>query len=195
MNRKILGALFLLIVAALGAGYWGTKRSARKADEACIQVITSAKNSTTGEIKEYSTPCDVPAGWEIVDNSMSTNPLLIGNDAIYVPDQKPGKTVEIHTVVMSDKGFVAIHQDSNGKPGAIIGTSKLLPMAGSEGVVITLSRETRNQEVLFAVLHKDDGDGVFNATKDLIVRDDADAEVMIRFTIDVNARPAFESKL
>jgi hypothetical protein len=30
----------------------------------CPQVITLAKNSTTGECKTFSTPCDVPEGWE-----------------------------------------------------------------------------------------------------------------------------------
>lgn len=29
----------------------------------CIQVITPARNNATGEIREFSTPCDVPQGW------------------------------------------------------------------------------------------------------------------------------------
>jgi len=32
--------------------------------EACIQVITSARNPQTREIREFPTPCDVPEGWE-----------------------------------------------------------------------------------------------------------------------------------
>ncbi len=34
------------------------------APRACIQVITPAKNLTTGEIKDFPTPCDVPEGWQ-----------------------------------------------------------------------------------------------------------------------------------
>jgi hypothetical protein len=30
----------------------------------CIQVIQKAKNKTTGEVREFPTPCDVPEGWE-----------------------------------------------------------------------------------------------------------------------------------
>ncbi|MDP2630378.1 MAG: hypothetical protein Q8P56_03135 [Candidatus Uhrbacteria bacterium] len=30
----------------------------------CIQVIAPARNKTTGEVKEFPTPCDVPDGWE-----------------------------------------------------------------------------------------------------------------------------------
>jgi hypothetical protein len=33
--------------------------------EFCIQVITPAYNSTTGEVKDFPTPCDVPEGWII----------------------------------------------------------------------------------------------------------------------------------
>ncbi len=33
-------------------------------EEICIQVITPAYNLKTGECKEFSTPCDVPEGWE-----------------------------------------------------------------------------------------------------------------------------------
>lgn len=32
-------------------------------DISCIQVITPAYNPTTGEVKEFSTPCDIPEGW------------------------------------------------------------------------------------------------------------------------------------
>lgn len=31
---------------------------------ACIQVITRARNTQTGEIKDFPTPCDVPQGWQ-----------------------------------------------------------------------------------------------------------------------------------
>lgn len=29
----------------------------------CIQVITPAQNQQTGEVRDFPTPCDVPAGW------------------------------------------------------------------------------------------------------------------------------------
>lgn len=35
---------------------------------ACIQVITPAKNPQTGECKEFSTPCNVPSGWTVVES-------------------------------------------------------------------------------------------------------------------------------
>ncbi len=34
--------------------------------KSCIQVITTAKDPVSGIIKDFPTPCDVPAGWTIV---------------------------------------------------------------------------------------------------------------------------------
>lgn len=33
-------------------------------EESCVQVITPAVNKETGEVKNFSTPCDIPQGWE-----------------------------------------------------------------------------------------------------------------------------------
>ena len=38
-------------------------------EKICIQAITSAKNPSTGETKQFSTPCDVPVGWEVVNEA------------------------------------------------------------------------------------------------------------------------------
>lgn len=38
-------------------------------EKICIQVVTSAKNTSTGETKDFTTPCDVPVGWEIVSEA------------------------------------------------------------------------------------------------------------------------------
>lgn len=36
----------------------------------CAQVITPARNPETGEIREFPTPCDVPEGWEVIQNDI-----------------------------------------------------------------------------------------------------------------------------
>ncbi|MBI2011410.1 hypothetical protein HYS91_01445 [Candidatus Daviesbacteria bacterium] len=46
-------------------------------DEVCIQVITPAKNSKTGECKEFPTPCDVPNGWEKVESCSGNLPQFL----------------------------------------------------------------------------------------------------------------------
>ncbi len=45
--------------------------------EMCAQVITSARNSKTGECKDFPTPCDVPEGWEKVASCNPNDILLL----------------------------------------------------------------------------------------------------------------------
>lgn len=49
-----------------------TVPTATPVTSACIQVITPAKNSLTGECVNFATPCEVKAGWEKI-SSCSTN--------------------------------------------------------------------------------------------------------------------------
>jgi hypothetical protein len=39
-------------------------------DTVCAQVITSARNPDTGDITEFPTPCDVPEGWDVIQNDI-----------------------------------------------------------------------------------------------------------------------------
>jgi len=36
----------------------------------CAQVITPAINPETKEIREFPTPCDVPDGWDVIQNDI-----------------------------------------------------------------------------------------------------------------------------
>ena len=69
--------VILLGVIAAGILLWWlyTDRPAAVTENnngvSCIQVITPARNPETGEVKEFSTPCDIPEGWEQVDTSSS----------------------------------------------------------------------------------------------------------------------------
>ncbi len=41
-----------------------------KDQSACAQVVTSARNPKTGDIRQFPTPCDVPDGWEVIQNDI-----------------------------------------------------------------------------------------------------------------------------
>lgn len=36
----------------------------------CAQVITPARDPASGDIREFPTPCDVPEGWEVIQNDI-----------------------------------------------------------------------------------------------------------------------------
>jgi len=63
----IFGYLFLVLSFLLAVYLiyqWQYRDPAPVRTQICIQVMTPARNAATGEIREFSTPCDVPDGWE-----------------------------------------------------------------------------------------------------------------------------------
>ncbi len=115
--------------------------------------------------------------------------LVIGVNAIYVAEQAPSRTLSVAVVHLEKPGFVAIHEDAAGAPGGILGVSGALPAGETNKVAaIPLSRLTRDGETLYAMLHLDDGDGVFNAVKDKPALDSTHAlPVMMIVTVSAEA--------
>jgi len=130
------------------------------------------------------------------DNGMDTDAALVKHGAavsvtpagdttpkaknmLSVSNQKAGPTVDIDEVSLQKPGFVAIHTDDHGKPGAIIAHSGLISAGTKQDLVINYA--TKAGSVYYAMLHADNGDGKFDPTKDLpIVGSDA-MPVMAKF--------------
>lgn len=76
--RALLVATFGVI--ALGLVWWAgwthagagllSHQTVSHGDVVCVQVVTSARDPKTGYIKQFPTPCDVPAGWEVIQNDV-----------------------------------------------------------------------------------------------------------------------------
>ncbi len=98
---------------------------------------------------------------------------------IVMSDQYPGNVVYISSVQLAKGGWVAIHADNNGTPGEIIGTQWF--DAGINPGKITLTKPTVEGGLYYAMLHSDDGDKVFNATKDVPLKDSRGNTIMKPF--------------
>ncbi len=106
-------------------------------------------------------------GYEEPDSSRDSAGFIIGTNAIYVAEQVPSETLSIAVVRLEKPGFVVIHEDVTGVPGGILGASELLMEGETNNLAsIPLSRLTRDGETLYAMLHLDDGDGIFDAMND-----------------------------
>ncbi len=75
------------------------------------------------------------------------------------------------------------------KPGKILGASGVLQAGDTKNLTpITLSRATADGETLYAMLHLDDGNGVFNPAKDKPALDFlGGSPVMMIFTVSMDA--------
>ncbi|MCH7759019.1 hypothetical protein IID20_01545 [Patescibacteria group bacterium] len=121
--------------------------------------------------------------------SGSTNtvePLLIGNNAIYVSDVKPSTSVKVGFAILAGGGYVVIHEDSEGKPGAIIGNSDVLPQGENRDFDVELTRESIDDETLYAMLHSDNGDGEFNPAEDPPINSQGSI-ILMKFQVSASA--------
>ena len=99
---------------------------------------------------------------------------------LQVRNQPPGDSVLIDAVILAQNGWVVIHEDRDGQPGNILGARRL--GGGSHtGEQVALLRGTIGGLTYYAILHNEDGDGVFNHTKDLPLKNESDEIIMMRF--------------
>jgi len=107
---------------------------------------------------------------------------IVGDNAIAVSSDG-GIITDVQLVLLSKPGYVIIHADNGeGKPGAIIGSSQLLP-AGQGNNLTAVSSELTKGQTYFAMLHFDDGDGSFDPSTDLPVTNDDGNIILMKYVI------------
>ncbi|MCH7952057.1 hypothetical protein IH980_04955 [Patescibacteria group bacterium] len=167
MWSKIKDAWFIWVVIILAVvliayAIWTTQtqRPTAPAVEEVVEEVTEAgEASPSGEVRIFE------------------------DSEVEISDTTLGDTVIATRVLLSVPGYVVIHEDADGKPGAIIGASDLLPKGESEGMVVELDRPTEEGEVLYAMLHFDDGDLEFDAASDDPIIDEEGNIVLMKFVI------------
>jgi plastocyanin len=95
------------------------------------------------------------------------------------PMLKVGSEVLIDSFTLTAPGYIAIHEDVNSLPGNVIATSSLLTPGMHTNAVMNFKPKANTY--YWAVLHEDNGDGMFNATMDVAVKDMSGNIVMARF--------------
>ena len=113
-----------------------------------------------------------------VTEETQTPSATTGTDSIVISDQFPGNVVYVSTVSASKPVWVAIHEDKDGQPGAVMGYAHY-DAGTNPGGKITLSKSTVDGKTYYAVMHTDDGDSTFDATKDAPT-EDAKGNVIMR---------------
>lgn len=103
----------------------------------------------------------------------------VSKDSVSVEDQKAGNSVFIKSVAFVESGWVAIHEDLNGTPGNILGARRF--NAGKSDGIVELLRNTIAGNKYYTILHRDDGDGEFDHTKDFVIYDSEENPVSVTF--------------
>ncbi len=86
-----------------------------------------------------------------------------GPSSVTFEDQaSDGTSVVVTSVTLPAAGFVAVHADNNGSPGAVIGNSDLLPAGESTDVTVMLDEALAESAMVWPMIHIDmDRDGEY----------------------------------
>jgi len=110
---------------------------------------------------------EAPTNTDTASSTDQTNALSLNR--IVMSDQYPGNVVYLSSVQVEKPSWVVIQADKNGEPGDIIGSTYFT--AGINPGKITLTKPTLEGATYYAVIYTDDGDGKFDAKKDLPLED------------------------
>ncbi len=117
---------------------------------ACTQVSEPAATTT-----------EAPAAAPTTEQ-MAEGPATSPAEVVFEAQTSDGTTIVVASVTLPAPGFIAVHSNADGKPGAVIGHSELLPAGTSTDVVVTLDQPLEATDLLFPMAHIDvDGDGEY----------------------------------
>ncbi len=133
MNSKTIALVALVAVVAIGAYMWVGQNPAE------------------------------PVATESTETPVTATGMRAEENMVVVMEQKPGNSVHVSTVYLAEPGYVVIHADNDGAPGAVIGSSSLLKAGENTGITVTITQTTKDGDKLHAMLHSDtDSNGTFS---------------------------------
>lgn len=188
-SKAVAGVLFVgipIITFFLGYQYGIEAEQATELYRKSIQtqpaldVMKGGSGMINGMLPLDKKPAPGTMGGDVATQSM----MLAGPNAIVAQDQGPGRQITVANVVFEKTGYVVIHRaDATGQAGAVIGQSGIIS-GKAENVAISLKEMVAAGDTLIAMLHTDDGDGVYEFPgADMPLKDDAGSVVQMKFSI------------
>lgn len=168
MWKRVLAILFAITLVAAACGDDDAANTATADADETAPAATDA--SSEDEASEEEMTDEEMTEDEMTEDEMAAP--MTGPAEIAADDQTgDGSTVLIASVTLPTAGFVVIHADGDGGPGAVIGHSDLLPAGESVDVVVTLDAMIDVDSTLFPMAHVDAND---NGTYDFAPPDVVD---------------------
>jgi len=147
------------VAAAVGGGvYWYSVSSEPEIEP--VNLTTTEQHAQANNSNSQANTV-VPAG----DPSQ-----IRGKNILNIGPQSPGNSLIVDLVNLVKPGFIVIYQaNSKGQAGTLVAASPLIKAGTSEDLVVKAILKGNTTYVVS--LRNDDGDGKFNAAKDLILND------------------------
>lgn len=184
-NREFEGNLASDYAIELDEGYW-----ANQSGNLTLWVVLH-RDDGDGTFEPGEDPVQTSASGDApIAARFAVRKAASGPANVIAERDEPQATgrnaVTIEAVRLGTDGYVVIRADESGAPGRVVGSRAIT--AGEHGAVnVTIDEafyERRPEEfALWAVVHRSDGDGAFNASTDRAVTV-GDSTVMSRFWVE-----------
>lgn len=146
-TQIIIGAVLLVVV--IGGVWWVLARGANRSP---VQTTNTTVATTTNP---------APAAAEALPGAPTAE---ASGESVSVADQAAGETVRVSSVTLSERGWVAIRDDSGRTLGAA-----LFPAGTQTDVSVPLLRATEGKQHYQVLLYFDNGDKQFDLHTDTLV--------------------------
>ncbi len=160
MFKNSYPALIIVFVVAFLLGYGTSARLVNRQSGGAENKTAGYAANETGKVGE------VTDEMESAESSLAqiSASVAIGMNTVSANDQPAGSIVAV-TVKAGKDIWVAVHEDTGGKPGSILGAQ--LFTKGTHTGTVDLLRPMMAGRKYYAMLHADDGDHVFDHAKDM----------------------------
>jgi predicted lipoprotein with Yx(FWY)xxD motif len=179
----LIGALIVLLLAACSgqAASTATPPLIEVSAEDDPEQVEDQAEPEDEQVKEEEAPAtvEVEDGQEVEEVIAVTNSVVVENQSL-----SSDNTITISSVTADEVGWLVIHAQADGKPGAILGFSPV--QAGENNDVVVEIDSSSATETLYAMLHVDaDTEGMFDfpGGNDLPATDAAGNVVTPAFTV------------
>lgn len=154
-NKVAIGVIGLILGLVLG---WLIGRDA---------VVVNAPDRNAEETANQETSMMVDVNGSQIQDALFKESMMSheSDSAILVNDQGAGSVATVASVETDVPAWVTVREDMNGVVGNILGASRV-DAGSSNNIVINLLRPTEAGKTYRVVLFMDDGDRMFDHTKD-----------------------------
>lgn len=104
---------------------------------------------------------------QVGTSAVLENIVSDGAEKVIVQDQSAGSVVRLSSVTLSSSSWVAVHENMAGMPGNVLGAVRL--DQGMSAGQVALLRPTESGVSYYVRVYRDDGDRMFDLTKDAMV--------------------------
>ncbi|PIR45136.1 MAG: hypothetical protein COV10_01270 [Candidatus Vogelbacteria bacterium CG10_big_fil_rev_8_21_14_0_10_51_16] len=183
-TNKVVLAAVLGIIIGFGFGRFTTERNAtelEEAEEVGEEMGAPSPNESTAETNDIISATDSDM---VVQDSNGAVVTTVSQEtsvtsAVTALDQSAGMSVKT-LVSMDRRGWVVVHEQTNGVPARILGAKPYGPATGE--VRVNLLRGTKAGSVYYVMLHSDDGDiEDFSLSRDLPLLGANGMPIMVMF--------------